>query len=102
MSSYRFDIDAAAGPATQQLTDGHPRLLVRVRMFDDGSEHPQPDVLCDLAPADARQLAIALLASAEHADRLSSARSSAGIHASGRPPHAGSHQPPKQETQQQS
>jgi hypothetical protein len=96
VSSHRWDIDARAGPARQALTGGHSILLVRVRMHDDASELPQPDVLCDLRPEHARQLASRLLACAEHAERLSSVPSSTGIHASGRPPHADSPQPPKQ------
>jgi hypothetical protein len=93
VSGYRWDIDAAAGPATEGLVGGHSRLLVRVRMFDDGVEHPQDDVLCDLRPDHARELASRLLACAQHAERLSSVPSTAGIHASGRPPHADSPQP---------
>jgi hypothetical protein len=94
MSSFRYDIEACAGPATERLLDGSSRLLVRVRMFDDGIEHPQPEVLCDLSPDQARELGFCLLASAEYADCLSSMPSSASIPAGGRPPHADP-QPPK-------
>jgi hypothetical protein len=51
VSSIRRKIEAIAGPATETLAGGHARLLVRVRMHDDDSEHPQPDVLCDLRPS---------------------------------------------------
>jgi hypothetical protein len=60
-------------------------------MFDEGVEHPQPDVFCYLSPHEARGLGFCLLASAEYADQPSSMPSSAGIHASGRPPHADSY-----------
>ena len=45
-------------------------LLVRVRMFDAGVDHPQEDVCCDIRPDDARELAFSLLASAEHAEQI--------------------------------
>jgi hypothetical protein len=95
MSSFRYDIDACAGPGTERLPDGSSRPLVRVRMFDDGVEHPQPDVFCYLSPHEARELGFCLLASAEYADCLASVRSSAGVRAGGRPPHADNPQPPK-------
>jgi hypothetical protein len=101
MSGYRTDIEAHAGPITERLLDGSLWLQVRVRMFDAGVEHPQPDVVCDLRPGEARDLAFCLLARAEHADQLSSMRHSAGIHAGGRPPHAGHLQPPKHGEEQQ-
>lgn len=86
MNGYRSDIDAAVGPATEGLTGGRSRLLVRVRMFDDGVEHPQPDVLCDLRPDHARELGFYLLVCAEHAEQLSPHQ---------QPPHTTPHdQPP--------
>ena len=101
MSGYRTDIEAHAGPVTERRLDGSQWLQVRVRMFDACVDHPQPDVVCDLRPGEAREFAFGLLASAEHADRLSSMRHSTGIPAGGRPPHADSHQPPKHGEQQQ-
>jgi hypothetical protein len=95
MSSFRYDIDACVGPETERLIDASQRPLVRVRMFDDGVEDPQPEMLCDPRPDDARELAFCPFASAEHADRRSSMPSSAGIPAGGRPPHADNPQPPK-------
>jgi hypothetical protein len=74
VSSFRWDIEAFAGPATEALPGGHSRLLVRVRMHDDGVAHPQPDVLCDLRPDDARELAFCLLDRADHADWLSASQ----------------------------
>ena len=75
MSSFRWDIEAFAGPATEALPGGRSRLLlVRVRMHDDGAAHPQPDVLCDLRPDDARELALRLLDRADHADWLSTSQ----------------------------
>jgi len=71
----RSDIEAFAGPATEALPGGRSRLLVRVRMHDDGAAHPQPDVLCDLRPDDAREFAFCVLATAEYADRLSDQQS---------------------------
>ena len=50
-------------------------LLVRVRMFNPPAEsdcpatEPTPDVLCDLRPEEARQLALELLQAAEDAER---------------------------------
>jgi hypothetical protein len=70
MSSHRYNIDAYAGPGTERLADGSSRLLVRVRMFDDGVEHPQPEVLCDLSPDEARELGFCLLTCAEYAGQL--------------------------------
>ena len=95
MTSARYFIDACVGPGTERLVGGYRRRLVQVRMFDAGVEHPQPDVLCDLSPDEARELAFCLLASAEYADRLSSRPSSTDTHAGGRPPHADNPQPPK-------
>ena len=95
MTSVRYFIDATVGPGTEGLVGGYRRRLVHVRMFDDGAEHPQPDVLCYLTPHEARELAFCLLVSAEYADCLSSMPSSAGIPAGGRPPHADSPHPPK-------
>ena len=75
MSSHRDAIEAFVGPGTEGLIGGHSRLLVRARLHDDGIEHPQPDVTCDLRPHDARELAFCMLATAEYADRLSDQRS---------------------------
>jgi hypothetical protein len=73
MSEYRFEIDACAGPATEALPSGASRLLVRVRMFngpdvDDGDEARDPDVACDLRPAEARDPELTLLAAANTAE----------------------------------
>ena len=70
MTGHRHEIEAFAGPATEARTDGSSLLLVRVRMFDEGVEHPQEDVCCDVRPSEARDLALSLLAGAEHAQRL--------------------------------
>jgi hypothetical protein len=66
---FRFEIEASAGPAREALLGGATQLLVRVRLFDDGVEDPQPDAFTDLRPADARHLALELLAAAEDAER---------------------------------
>ena len=65
MSGYRCEIEASAGPAREGLVGGGARLLVRVRLFDDGVE----DAFTNLRPEDARQLAIELLAAAEDAEQ---------------------------------
>lgn len=67
-SIYRWEIEASAGPAREGLVGGGARLLVRVRMFDDGAEHPGPDAFIDLRPSCARRLALELLAAAEDAE----------------------------------
>jgi hypothetical protein len=72
VSGFYWEIEASAGPDREALAGGGARLLVRVRLFDEGSEHPQPDALTNLRPADARRLARELLgaaADAEHQTR---------------------------------
>ncbi len=74
--AYRFEIDAQAGPAREQILGGRAQLLVRVRLFDGpgvvstetGEPCPAPDVYTDLRPEQARDLASALLAAAEDAE----------------------------------
>jgi hypothetical protein len=68
MSAFRWEIEASAGPAREGLVGGGARLLVRVRLFDEGVEDPQPDAFIDLRPASARHLALELLAAAEDAE----------------------------------
>lgn len=66
---YRCEIEASAGPAREQILYGRALLLVRVRLLDnDCLEHPQPDAFTDLRPAEARRLAVKLLAAAEDAE----------------------------------
>lgn len=70
---YRFEIDTRSGPAFEGLLHGARQLLVRVRMFngvdDDGEgEATDPDVICDLRPTEARDLALALLTAAKTAE----------------------------------
>lgn len=69
MSGYRWEIEASAGPAREGLVGGGAQLLVRVRIFDDDVEDPQPDAFCDLRPSSARHLAFELLAAAEDAEQ---------------------------------
>jgi len=77
MSSYRYEIEASAGPARERVIDGS-RLLVRVRLFDGpgvvdaltGERAGSEEVLCDLRPTEARELAFCLLSCAEHAERI--------------------------------
>lgn len=70
MSGFRWEIEASAGPAREGLVGGGARLLVRVRLFDGvGCDAPRPDAFTDLRPGEARELAFALLALAEHAER---------------------------------
>ena len=69
MSSFRWEIEASAGPAREALAGGTARLLVRVRLFEAGVE----DAFTDLRPDDARHLAIELLAAAADAERQSQA-----------------------------
>jgi hypothetical protein len=76
MSEYRFEITACAGPATERLPGAASQLLVRVRMFngpgvDDSDQARDPDVACDLRPAEARDLALTLLAAAKTAETQS-------------------------------
>lgn len=73
---YRAGIEASAGPGLEGLLDGTMALLVRVRMFDgpgacddDGNPVQNPDTFTDLRPEQARDLALALLAAAENAER---------------------------------
>jgi hypothetical protein len=76
MATHRFEIDATAGPAREAVIGGS-MLLVRVRMFDGGDVANAftgeggggEDVLCDLRPSEARELAFVLLACAEHAEQ---------------------------------
>ena len=69
MSGYRGWIEASAGPARCGLVGGGAHLLVRVRLYDDGVEDPQPEVCCDLRVDEARHLALSLLQAAEDAER---------------------------------
>jgi len=67
----RWDIEAAVAPTGAALIDGSSLRLVRVRQFDGpGVGRPGPEVSCDLAPEEARQLAFELLGVAEQAERL--------------------------------
>jgi hypothetical protein len=65
VSGRLWEMQAAAGPAREWLRDGSFTLLVRVRMFDEGT----PDAFCDLHPKHARELALALIVCAAHAER---------------------------------
>jgi hypothetical protein len=65
MSGLLWEMQAAAGPARVWLPNGSFTLLVRVRMFNDGI----PDAFCDLHPEQARELALALIVCAAHAER---------------------------------
>jgi hypothetical protein len=71
---YRAGIEASAGPGLEGLLGSARQLLVRVRMFDgpgaaddDGNPLENPDVISDLRPEQARDLALALLAAADNA-----------------------------------
>ncbi|MDQ2759767.1 MAG: hypothetical protein M3Y17_04830 [Actinomycetota bacterium] len=64
-----WEIEASAGPAREGLVGGAKQLLVRVRLFDEGVEHPQPDAFIHLRPSCARHLALELLAAAEDAEQ---------------------------------
>jgi hypothetical protein len=74
---HRFEADAIAGPARERVIGGS-LLLVRLRMFNGpgvvdattGEPIHREDVVCDLRPSDARELAFSLLTSAEHAEQL--------------------------------
>ncbi len=73
---YRFEIDASAGPAREGLLHGASQLLVRVRMFhgpgvvdDWGEQVTDADVISDLRPEQARDLALGLLQAAQDAER---------------------------------
>ena len=74
---HRFEADAAAGPAWERVIGGS-RLLVRLRMFTGGdvadaaTGEPvdREDVICDLRPSEARELAVSLLCCAEQAEQL--------------------------------
>jgi hypothetical protein len=69
MSGYRGWIEASAGPARCGLVGGGAHLLVRVRLFDEDAEAPEPDAYCDLRPDEARQLARQLLGAIDDAER---------------------------------
>jgi len=69
MSGYRGWAEASPGPARCGLVGGGAHLLVRVRLYDDGAEDPQPDAYCDLQPDEARQLARQLLGAINDAER---------------------------------
>jgi hypothetical protein len=77
MSSYRFEIEASAGPARERVIGGS-QLLVRVRLRDGpgvvdtltGEPAGGEEVFTDLRPADARELAFCLLGCAEQAERI--------------------------------
>jgi hypothetical protein len=72
MSGFRWNIEAAAGPAREAVIGG-ARLLVRVRVFNAPDEQgvtERPDAFCDLRVDAARDLAFELLAAAEHAEIL--------------------------------
>ena len=73
MSGYREWIEASAGPARCGLVGGGAHLLVRVRLYDEGAEDPQPEVCCDLRPDEALQLARQLLGAIDDAERQSHA-----------------------------
>ena len=64
----RWEIEASAGPARKALPNGGAQPLVRVRLFDEGVQEPQPDAYIDLRPSCARHLALELLAAAEDAE----------------------------------
>ncbi len=78
MSSYRFEIEASAGPARGSVLGRRMQLLVRVRLFDGpgvvdtttGKPAGGAEVFTDLRPTDARELAFELLSCAEHAERI--------------------------------
>jgi hypothetical protein len=86
MTEYRFEIQATAGPARERVLD-RSRLLVRVRLFDDGDVADaltgapvvRDDVCCELRPEQARELAFTLLCCAEQAEQITQ-------HADGRQP----------------
>jgi hypothetical protein len=72
---YRFEIEASAGPAREGLLYGARQLLVRVRMFngpgvvdDCGNPVSDLDVISDLRPEQARDLALGLLQAAKDAE----------------------------------
>ena len=68
MATHRFEIDATAGPAREGVLGGRSMLLIRVRMFDGpgvidtftGEPAGGEDVVCDLRPDEARELAFTL------------------------------------------
>lgn len=77
MSGYRAEIEASAGPARRSRVGRGGVLLVRVRVFDDpdlvdtetGEPAALPDAFTDLAPHDARTLAIRLITAADDAEQ---------------------------------
>lgn len=74
---HRFEAGATAGPAWE-LVIGGSRLLVRLRVFSGGdvadaaTGEPvdREDVICDLRPSEARELAFSLLCCAVQAEQL--------------------------------
>ena len=74
MSGFRCEIEASAAPACEALIGGGAQLLVRVRLFDGpGCEARGIDAFTDPRPGEARDLAFALLAAAELAERQTEA-----------------------------
>lgn len=75
MSGFRWNIEAFAGPAREDMRpNGTSTLLVRVRLFDEPEQtwpQTRPDAWTDLRTGAARDLAFELLAAAEHAEHLS-------------------------------
>ena len=77
MTDHRFEAHATicAGEYERRI-DGSGMQLVRVVLSDggtvvapDGTEHQRPDVICQLRPNEARELAHQLLALATHAQQ---------------------------------
>ncbi len=68
-----WEIEATVGPAREGLVGGGKQLLVRVTLFNQHAEAPQPDAFVDLRPSCARHLALELLAAAEDAEQQTQA-----------------------------
>jgi len=79
MTDLRFDATATIRPGERERRiDGSGLQLVRVVLSDDGpvvapdgTERRRPDVICQLRPSEARQLAERLLALAARAEQAS-------------------------------
>jgi hypothetical protein len=84
MSGLRWDVEAFPHPqARESLIGGGELQLVRVRLFDGpavlddrGLPTTKPDAFTDLRPAEARHLALELLAAAAHAELITEAGTS--------------------------
>ena len=66
--SGSWEIEAAVSPAREILPNGAVQLLVRVQIVDHDNADPSAAAFIDLRSAQARQIAMEILAAADDAD----------------------------------